>query len=166
MTELLPIRILLEQRLLDWSSLAVGWDRGWVSPEDVDQFATSWLTAHPADDDVSIALLADARSLSEEEIRERLFQVAQRREQFDVADEKQHRFQVDKWRYAHLLSLQRAQLPDAEKIDRLQIMYAHFGYPKDMAGCSIYGLGPDPLEAMRSVIEKLRSTGKGKRGHS
>lgn len=157
MANLVPKSVLLEQGLLNWSSLVVGWNHKWLSRDDVIQFAVSWLITHPDDDDKSIAFLAGSESSSEGEIRDCLCQVAQRLEQFDLAEQRKYHRQMEKWRYAHLSFLQQAELSDTEKIDRLQILYAHFGYPEDMAGCSKYGPGPDPLEAMASAVEHLRT---------
>jgi hypothetical protein len=154
---LLPIGVLLEQGLLNWSALVVGWNHKWATREDVVQYAVNWLVAHPDDHDESIVSLAGSESSSEEDIKEWLCQVALCLERFDIADDAQYHLQMDRWRYAFLVSLQAAELSDGEKIERLQRIYADFGYPQDMAGCSKYGPGPDPLETMNAVIERLRT---------
>lgn len=153
-----PVRVLLQQGFLNWSALLVGWNHKWVSKEDVVQIAVNWLNAHPEQDDESVVALAESENSSEAAISEWLRQAALQQEGFDISDDTQYHRQLERWRYAHLVSLQEADLPATEKIDRLQRVYADFGYPQDMAGCSKYGPGPDPLEAMNKVIERLRTT--------
>jgi hypothetical protein len=63
---------------------------------------------------------------------------------------------VEKWRFAHLAWLLRCHASDEEKISMLQELYAEFGFPDDMASCSIYRCdGVPPLVAAGHVVESL-----------
>ncbi len=57
---------------------------------------------------------------------------------------------------SNALGLQHASLADEDKIERLQELYAEFGYPDDMASCSIYGQNDvDPFDALHQVVAAL-----------
>ena len=168
----LPVKILLDESLLNWACLAVGLDHRWASTQDVIQFAENWLVTNPSEDSEAIILLAGGEGSPTEEIRGWLNKVAQDKEGISLVDEKQYQFQMKKWLFAHLVSLQQSQLPDEEKLDRLQTIYAEFEYPEDMAGCSKYGGSqfavasgyvsatdamPDPLQVMQMVVQRLKA---------
>lgn len=160
--------ILAQEKLLTWASLAVGIERGWVSADWVSSFAVDWLCTHPDSDDPNVTAIAGGRP--DTEVLELVRQVAAGVEQFDPDDEDQYLAESDRWRFAFLTNLVRAELPDDRKMDRLQSLYAEFGYPADMAACSRYGpsaeaaqadsissdrLIQSPLEAMRAVAVQL-----------
>lgn len=63
---------------------------------------------------------------------------------------------ADVWRLVLLSELRASNSNDQEKLDKLQLYYANFHYPEDMAGCSIYSstIGC-PLQCMSDLIDRL-----------
>jgi|SRR6516162_2679389 len=172
MAGVLPFQVLGEQRLLTWASLVVGFKYRWVTRKELTEFAVNWLVAHPSEDEGSIILLAGSENESDESVFEWLNQAARSKEGFVIDDQSQYELEMGKWRYAHLVALEQSEIDNNEKLDVLQKLYADFGYPNDMASCSKYGPSQfaidagysqpseavtNPLEAMRTVIAKLRT---------
>jgi hypothetical protein len=146
-----------EAGMLDWATLLVGLYERWLTREDAVAFAVNWLVANPDESDDQIIELAGLDYASDREIRELVAKVAQRNSAFIETDEERYKSEMEKWRFAHLKILDEAKLPDSQKIDELQQLIADFGYPQDMADCSIYGTpGIDPLSALKKVIANLR----------
>jgi hypothetical protein len=150
-----PFEILKSLDLLSWTALSVGWERGWVTNTNVDEYATIQLQSDVSDVDLAaMATLASADQLDTREIAELLKQLAGREAEQDLIT-------LDKWRLARLLELQATQLDWDEKVIRLEELAAEFGYPPDMRLCSRY-VGseeihaPGPLDAMEDLISELK----------
>ncbi|EJN27339.1 hypothetical protein PMI36_00611 [Pseudomonas sp. GM79] len=142
-----PLKCLISLGLMEWSTILLGFGKGWVGREDIIEYALSQLLNGSESEDV--AVLAGGMCLSDEE----LLGLASKQIKIsdDVAD-------MDKWRLAFLLCIDLSGDSDEHKIDRLQEAYADFGYPEDMALCSIYSQGNAcPLVVMREVVEKLKA---------
>jgi hypothetical protein len=61
---------------------------------------------------------------------------------------------IEKWRFAHISWLLQSESSDEEKVSALQELYAEFGFPEDMASCSIYsGDQIDPLLAAGRIVK-------------
>lgn len=159
------IRTMSELSLLDWATLLTGWDRRWLSREDVSKYAVDWLVSRPDETDDRVALLAGAESLDEEEIRDLLHRLVG-----DDAPSGAEAASVDKWRLAHLVELAERETDDESRLDALEMLYADFNYPEDMAACSRYYVEPNaressevgaqltsPLDGMRHLIDTLKS---------
>lgn len=156
--------------LLDWPSLWVGLERGWVWADDLIAFSTQWLLEHPDEDNEHITLLAGGESLDEAELRDMLGNHL--REVSGETPDPRAAPEVDKWRLAALCLLDQSDLPPDEKLDALEELRAEFDYPEDMRACSRYYVPPqfagrqfavgehlpweDPFEAVQAVIAKLR----------
>lgn len=155
--------------LMGWAVLAVGWDRGWVTREDVSRFAIDRLLSEAvgADDMNTVMSLALAESekldhLDIEAVLERLI--------WDSFDREKASGE-DKWRLVFLIALDAEPLEWEAKVTKLQELMAEFGYPPDMNRCFRYGpsqfvidagsaspvdLKRDPLEEMKHVIGELK----------
>lgn len=142
-----PINVLIDLRLLCWSTILLGLKKGWVSRKDVTDYAVYLLVNGNEDEDV--AVIAGGEPLADDELFNLILNQA---EYIDEA------IALDKWRLAHLIDIAGSDDDDQAKIDRLQEVYANFEYPEDMASCSIYSQDKiDPLVAMAQVVEDLRS---------
>ncbi len=140
-----PIRILENLGLLSWSTILLGLRNGWVSRKDLIDYAVDLLVN--GDEDEDVAIIAGGGSMEDDEL-------------FDLVSNKAGQFDnnatLDKWRLAHLLQIAESDDDEQTKLDRLQEVYSNFGYPEDMASCSIYSQDEnDPLVAMMQVVEKL-----------
>lgn len=157
--------------LIDWPSLLIGWNRGWVSRDIVIDFAVDWLVTHPAETDDRVALMAGGELIDDAELKQLLVDVV-RSSGFARSESDS----VDRWRLAHLWALSQSKIDDNSRLDKLEELYADFGYPEDMAACSRYYVAPDgvgalqtnserlsPLGAMQKVIRDLRSRFSGER---
>jgi len=143
------VEVLNNLNLLCWSLLFMGLRKEWVTKSDIEGYAVSLLSANLDGGDEKIAELASAESLGDDDVRELLFQLGRADEQPD---------NVEKWRLALLISLSESVLSEEEKVDRLQELYAEFGYPEDMSACSIYSQNSiAPLIAMSRVISSLKA---------
>ncbi len=129
---LTPIEILKSLGLLSWSTLAVGWERGWVIKANLGDYATEQLQCETSDADLGpMATLSSANHLNEADIDKPLKQLADSATEGDQTA-------LDKWRLAMLIALQSKQLDWDEKVTRLEELGAEFGYPPDMHLCSRY----------------------------
>jgi hypothetical protein len=143
-----PIDELKELALICWSTLLVGLQKGWVTKSDIADYATK-LLSKGIDNNEDIAVLANADFYDDLEVKELMLRITNE-PNFEAAA-------VEKWRLAILLALNKSILPEEEKIDKLQELYAEFDYPEDMFSCSIYSQDTvDPLAAMVDVISSLK----------
>ena len=141
-----PLEVLGEFRLLDWSSIWLGYKRGWVRREDICEYAISQLGDESSSE--SIAILAGGNYLSDEEFEGIVLN------EINSHDEAGS---LDKWRLAFLLCTAASNDSYDEKVSKLQEVYAEFGYPEDMASCCIYSSDEVcPLEAMNAVVKDLK----------
>ena len=142
-----PINALRNLGLLCWSTIFLGLRKGWISREDVINFAVALLVNGSDDEDV--AIIASGESLDDDEFSNL---ISNHFKQSDNAADS------DKWLLAHLLSISELDDDEQTKLDRLQEVYADFDYPEEMASCSIYSQDKvDPLLAMMQVIDELKS---------
>lgn len=143
-----PIDALKILKLVSWSVLYIGLQRGWVQKSEITDYANTQLSADMDNCDENIAVLASAYSLDDSEILDTLLQVA--------GDEKYDN-SIEKWRLAKLVALSESVLCEEEKLYKLQELYAEFDYPEDMASCSIYSQDSiDPLVAMSKLTSVLK----------
>ena len=141
-----PLEVLGEFRLLDWSSIWLGYKRGWVRREDISEYAISQLGDESSSE--SVAILAGGNYLSDEEFEGIVLN------EINSHDEAGS---LDKWRLAFLLCTAASNDSYDEKVSKLQEVYAEFGYPEDMASCCIYSSDEVcPLEAMNAVVKDLK----------
>ena len=142
---------LVKRDLIDWPTLATGLDNGWINKDAVSDYAFKLLSEGREDPD--IAVLAGSDSLTDDEVVGLLTGLC-KKEGIDITMEQPHA--LEKWRLARLAALKRSSLSTQDKLEHLQELYAEFGYPDDMASCSIYTQdGVDPLEALQNVIASL-----------
>lgn len=153
-----PKKSLAQRHGLTWAALIVGLERRWVTQKDVAQAAVDWLERNPSADLRPALLLAVCEADDADAVRERL-EEANRATGNETIQEA-----VNRWRWAFLSDLaSERRMDDETKIQRLQEIYAEFGYPNDMATCGRYvesGRSGDaaqkcPLEAMRELIPQL-----------
>ncbi len=134
--------------LISWSTLLVGQQKGWASKSDIADYAASLLACGNLEN-IDAAVLASANTLDDSEVIDLLQRM--------IRSHTPEKEVLDKWRLAILISLNNSDLPEDEKIERLQELYAEFDYPEDMKSCSIYFQDTvDPLSAMRNVISHLK----------
>lgn len=144
--EMDPLEVLGECRLLDWSSIWLGYKRGWVRREDICEYAISQLGDENCSE--NIAILAGGGYLSDEEFEGIIL---------NEINSHGEAGSLDKWRLAFLLCIAVSNDSYADKVSELQEIYAEFGYPEDMASCSVYSSDEVcPLEAMNEVVKNLR----------
>jgi hypothetical protein len=137
--------------LIDWGSLAAGWNRHWVTKSDVVGWAVYWLEEHPDETSIPISQLAGGESLDDEEISFLFAQVSPPSESLSASS-------LDKWRLVMLIDLAESDLSWDEKVTQLECLQAEFAYPNDMRDCTRYGgAGVDPLEAANAVIDQLKA---------
>ena len=142
---------LAKLNLIDWPTLALGIDNGWIDKDAISSYAFERL--HHGETDGDIALLAGSNALSEDEVSELLATLCKKN---SISTQEANPLALEKWRLAILSELQNSSLPPEEKLERLQELYADFGYPEDMASCSIYAQdGADPLDALQKTINTL-----------
>lgn len=141
------MKILADLRLLRWSTIHLGVRKGWVSKKEVADYAVEKLVT--GNDDQNIVMLAGGECL---ETNELLGIIA------NLSDNPNDSIDLDKWRLAHLVDIAESDGDEEIKLDRLQEIYADFGYPEDMVSCSIYSQDEiDPFVAMMRVIKELKS---------
>jgi len=142
-----PIEKLKDLKILSWSTILFGLKKGWANRGDAINYAVCLLVE--GSEDLDVALIAGGETLSDDELFELISN--QIKSTDDTTD-------IDKWRLAHLLCIAKSEDCEQSKLDKLQMAYADFGYPEDMASCSIYSQhGIDPLVAMIRVIDNLRN---------
>ena len=142
---------LAKRNLVDWPTLAIGLNNGWINKDAVSEHAFKLMSAGQQDSD--IAVLAGSDALSDDEVVALLATLC-KKEGIDLQEKQSHA--LEKWRLAMLSDLQHSSLADEDKIERLQELYAEFGYPDDMASCSIYAQNDaDPIDALHHVVAAL-----------
>ncbi len=143
-----PIEILHKKNILDWMTLLLGLQKGWVNNFDISNYAIEILSGDIDGLDENIAMLAEARKMHKIDIQELILEISS----LNIANVNPN----IKWRYALLLSLDQSNISEKAKINKLQELYADFEYPEDMESCSIYSQDNlDPLSSMRLLINDL-----------
>lgn len=142
---------LAKLNLIDWPTLVTGINNSWIDKDAISSYAFELL--HSGETDEDIALLAGSDSLSEDEVSELLAKLCKKN---SISAQATKPLSLEKWRLAILSELQNSSLTPDEKLERLQELYADFGYPEDMASCSIYAQdGTDPMAALQKTINSL-----------
>lgn len=160
-----PVAIMKELGLLSWAGLAIGLDRGWATKADVIRFAVEQLMCDADDPAKRIAILAGADAMSVDEVREYLSKIGTECN----GGASSTALELDKWRLAHLVSVERRSYSPDDLLDSVAEIYAEFGYPGEMWLTSRYNLTPedhenlkagkpahDPIVAVQEVIRALR----------
>lgn len=145
----------LEQaNILDFHVLLVGLSNGWCEKRSLVEYAEGMLCQAAGESDSELVTLASGGNCSDEELISIGLHFLERHGQ--TLSEEMRLDALDKWRYAHMSCLLHKDNSAEEKITELQELYAQFGFPDDMASCSIYSRdGIDPLVAANDVIKKL-----------
>ena len=110
---------LAKRNLVDWPTLAIGLNNGWINKDAVSEHAFKLLSAGQQDSD--IAVLAGSDALSDDEVVALLATLC-KKEGIDLQEKRSHA--LEKWRLAMLSELQHSSLADEDKIERLQELYA------------------------------------------
>jgi len=141
-----PFGILIGLGLACWSTIFLGYKKGWISRGDIFEYAMNQLLN--GCDSERVAIIAGGEYLSDEEL---LDVISKQIEATNCVTE------MDKWRLAFLLCIDGSKDSNENKIERLQEIYADFDYPEDMASCSVYSQDcVGPLVAMSQVLKGLR----------
>ena len=144
-----PVDMLKKLGLCSWSTLIIGWSRGWATRKDIIDYAVGLLSENEDSCNDDVVLLAGGETFDDEDFRKLV-------KNLTTDESSDDEVEMDKWRLAHLLCLAESNLDEQTKIDRLQDIYAEFNYPQDMTSCSIYSEGSDdPIETMMNIINQL-----------
>lgn len=139
---------LVKLGLMCWSTILLGYERGWIEREDIFNYAIAQLEGNDGAYDECVAIIAGGDYLSDEELCGLMF--SKMKGVSDCCD-------LDKWRLAFLLCIESLEASDEIKLIQLQEVYAEFNYPRDMISCSIYSQDNiSPLVAMHQVVESLK----------
>lgn len=140
--------ILLDLGMLSWATLYTGLENNWLSREDIIQFAVDCVLH--GNEDQTVLLISTGEDFTDEEF----VKLLKKKIKLIVEDR-----ELKIWRLAHLLHLEATECSEQYKIDKLQEIYADFGYPEDMADCSIYSQSKNnPIDVMGQVIQKLKTS--------
>jgi hypothetical protein len=152
-------RLLVDSNAITWAALLLGLEEAWVDRRMIAEVAVEWLRTHPEAPADVYGILAACEHLELHELKSLL-----EKANVESGHEGPERA-AERWRWAALELLRRDQESSGEsKLDRLEEIYAMFGYPHDMKACSRYhvesGLklgdfGVCPLVAMEAVVRKL-----------
>lgn len=146
--------VIKQANLLDWHTLLVGLERGWCKKENLIGYAETVLAQATGEIDSDLVTIASGESLSEDDLISTGFHFLKTHGQ--PMSQKKGFEATEKWRFAYLSWLLQREGSDKEKVSELQELYAQFGFPEDMASCSIYSSNrTDPLVAARDVVEEL-----------
>lgn len=156
------IIILNELGLVDWNTIYVGFERGYLSKKDVVTYALEQVESTDSSN-YYLCLLAGGEYDSDSDIKENLLNF------MDSINNKEIKInesiELKKYHLGYMIALQKESISEEDKIEKLQRLYADFDYPEYMMTCSIYYLEndkesngiEDPLVSLRKVIEKLKS---------
>ncbi|MCQ8105008.1 DUF2247 family protein [Methylomonas sp. SURF-2] len=140
--------------LLEWHTLLVGLEHGWCEKSHLIKYAEECLRQVYGEIDGDLISIVIGESIPDDELISVCLRFIEAYGK-PLSQEKKDEA-LEKWRFAHLSSLLESQDSDEEKINALQELYSQFGFPEDMASCSIYNCdGIDPLDAAQNVVQKL-----------
>jgi hypothetical protein len=140
--------------LLDWHTLLVGLEHGWCKKENLTEYADDYLRHVTSGVDDDLLSIVTGEAISDED----LITISRHFVQAHGAplSQKKEEESIEKWRFSHLCSLLESNKTDQIKIDEIQELYSQFGFPEDMATCSIYnGVGIDPIVAAKFTVQNL-----------
>ncbi|GHT89134.1 hypothetical protein AGMMS49543_28050 [Betaproteobacteria bacterium] len=146
--------VMKQTNQLNWHTLLVGFECGWCKKKNLIAYAETCLMQTGNEIDSDLITIASGEEIPEDElvsIGSHFLEVQGHPMSQEAKNES-----IEKWRFAHLVWLLQCHVSDEEKISLLQELYAQFGFPDDMASCSIYSSnGVDPLVAAGHVVESL-----------
>jgi hypothetical protein len=142
-------------QLIDWYTLLVGLKHGWCNKKNLINYGEQIIGQTTNNMiDGNLAIIASGEMLSVDELISVTLQFLSSHKR--TMNKKSKEIAVEKWRFAHLYCLLRSGESEQQKIDKLQEIYAEFGYPEDMSSCSIYNKDSiDPLIAAENVVKNL-----------
>ncbi|HSR50977.1 MAG TPA: DUF2247 family protein [Acidobacteriota bacterium] len=139
---------------MDWDTLKVGWEHGWISRERVIEFAVEQI--RDGEQNLAVAELGGADEIHDGDFKELLEEVFE-----SVPANRSPQAAFDCWRLVFLKPIQRASedLTGEEMLDAYQDAYSFFDYPDDMRGMSRYSwdMKIPPEQAFQQLVEQLRS---------
>lgn len=145
--------MLMRANLLDWPILVVGLERNWCVKKNIIQFAEK-CASEAAQVDGELLTIATGESLSNPDL---ILCCLRYMETIGEALSPESRQRsLDQWRFSYMVLLLDGPDSVEDKINRLQELYGEFGFPEDMASCSIYSNnGIDPLTSAHIVVKQL-----------
>ena len=147
-------KIMERANLLDWHTLLVGLEHGWCEKTHLFKYAEECLRHATGEIDGDLISIVVGESIPDNELISICLHFIETHGK--PLSQKKKDESLEKWRFAHLSSLLGSKDSDEEKIKALQELYSQFGFPKDMASCSVYrNNGIDPLIAAQSVVQTL-----------
>lgn len=148
------LKVMRRANLVAWPTLLVGLANGWCTKYALIEHAEECLDKYSDEIDVDLVSIVAGASLPESELVDLALHYL---DVHGMALSPEHKQDAkEKWRFAHLSALLEETASDEEKIDRLQELYSEFGFPDDMASCSIYNADQiDPLQAAKNVLQEL-----------
>ncbi len=152
---MLIFNVMQKFELVDWYTLLVGLKHGWCSKNNLINYGEK-VIEQTADDviDENLAMIASGEALAVDELVRLVLQFLSCHKK--IMNQKIEANAVEKWRFAHLYCLLKSGESEQQKIDKLQEIYAEFGFPEDMSSCSIYSNDSiDPLIATENVVRTL-----------
>ena len=146
--------IMKNAKLIDWHALIIGLEHGWCEKKNLITYAEECLREAKGEIDSDLINIVAGESIDNEQIISIcLHYIGSQKKPLSI--EKKHTA-LEKWRFAHLTSLLESKKSEEKKINELQELYGQFGFPDDMASCSIYkNDNINPLIAAKNVVQKL-----------
>ncbi len=143
------IEQLKKLNFLSRSTIYIGFDLGFLTKEDIENYAVHLLLKSNDNDD--LALLADTSLIDNDEIKKIILNKYPK-------DSILVQVELEKLQLATLLSIKESKMSDEDKCAALQSIYIEFNYPDNMSECSIYSQSIiSPLNALDKVISMLQT---------
>lgn len=145
--------ILLQNNLVSWETLYVGWSNNWIGKEEIVEFALNEIE-HTRNE--YVIMIAGSSNDTSEEVKNYLSQIIDKE-----YCSKNESLEIQKWLLGALIRLSNEKISEEKKILKLEEIYADFKYPKEMARCSMYYIDSnsntddrviDPLVEMKKLI--------------
>jgi hypothetical protein len=159
-----PLEQLKNAGLVDPEVLAVGLERGWITRDQVIEYAVERLGG--GDGRTEVLKLAAAEDLETQTI----VTLLRRWAELDRLPTGSLKVGLRKWMFASLKSIEESPASPEEKLDRVEEIYALLGYPEQMNECSRYYIPAadrargiqvgevtaSPLEAVHRLVALLQ----------
>lgn len=145
-------QIIQDLGLLSWKTAEVGFRRGWIDAESIEDLAVRSLD-QTATTDSDLADLAVTKSLCRSEIEDLLAVVADR---LDPATDEETA--VKRWLLGRLIGLRRRSSIDEDLLERVEEIRVEFGYPEELDGVGRYDFTPEERAADLASSDRARST--------
>jgi|688.fasta_scaffold1195388_1 hypothetical protein len=145
--------------LLDWHTLIIGLKENWIDSKCFICYAEFLLenSNNETNEINEILISIISENLSKNDLIDECIKI------FNINNnpltEDKINLSYDKFRLFYMKEIiDNKEYSEQNKIDFLQEVYSQFGFPEDMASCSIYNCdGVDPLNAAQKVIQQLTS---------